>query len=298
VTWVDAQGLDQYRQPGPMTALPEHPALADVPTGLDEVRRVVQGLLLHRDWAPRYGVEGAAIRLHEQQLRSTVEVLTRAFEIDDRPVAVPRPPIDRVLCICRHFTLLHTALLRAQGVPARVRCGFSNYFDRAKWYDHWITERWDDAGGAGRWVRDDPQVDELQAETIKLDFDPYDQPPGQFLSGSEAWTAARAGGVDPGLFGIFDMWGLSFIGGNVLHDLACLNNVELLPWDDGWGLLEGPHAPVPDATAELLDDVAALVDGGDAEAIRHRYETDERVRVRPDVVSFVDGRPTPVHLVL
>jgi hypothetical protein len=295
---VDAQGLDHYRQPGPMTALPGHPALAAVPTGLDEVRRVVQGLLLHRDWAPMYGVEGAAIRLHEQQLRSTADVLTRAFEIDDRPVAVARPPIDRVLCICRHFTLLHTALLLAQGVPARVRCGFSNYFDRAKWYDHWITERWDAGDGAGRWVRDDPQVDELQAEVVKLDFDPYDQPPGQFLSASEAWVAARAGDVDPGLFGIFDMWGLSFIGGNVLHDLACLNNVELLPWDDAWGLLGGPHAPVPDATAELLDDVARLVNGGNTEGIRHRYETDERVRVRPDIVSFVDGRPTPVHLAL
>jgi hypothetical protein len=290
-----------------MTALPEHPALADVPRGLDEVRRVVQGLLLHRDWAPMYGVEGAAIRLSEQQLRSTAEVLTRAFEIDDRPVTAARPPIDRVLCICRHFTLLHTALLRAQGVPARVRCGFSNYFDRAKWYDHWITERWDADGGAagadeggaaGRWVRDDPQIDELQAEAVGLDFDPYDQPPGQFLSGSEAWTAARAGDVDPSLFGIFDMWGLSFVGGNVLHDLACLNNVELLPWDDGWSLLQGPHAPVPDDAAELLDEVATLVNGGDADAIGRRYETDERLRVRPDIVSFVDGRPTPVHLAL
>ena len=37
-----------------------------------------------------YGVEGAAIRLHEQQLRSTAEVLTRAFEIDDRSVAMQR----------------------------------------------------------------------------------------------------------------------------------------------------------------------------------------------------------------
>ena len=291
------EGREWYGEPAALTALVEHPALAEVPADLDDMRRVVQGLLLHRDWAPKYGVEGSAIRLHEQQLRSTAEVLGRAFEISDAPVTVARAPIDRVLCICRHFTLLHTALLRAQGVPARVRCGFSSYFDPAhpaKWYDHWITERWDSA--AQRWVRDDPQIDELQAEAVGLDFDPYDQPPGPFLSGAEAWIAARAGDVDPDRFGIFDMWGLSFIGGNVLHDLACLNKVELLPWDDGWGLLEGPHAPVPDDVAALLDEVAALVVADDTTAIRQRYATDDRLRVAADITSFVDGIPTQVHL--
>ena len=47
----------------------------------------------------------------------------------------------------------------------------------------------------------------------------------------EAWVAARVGEVDPDLFGIFDMWGLGFIGGNVISDFACINKVELLPWD-------------------------------------------------------------------
>lgn len=296
---MDDTELDWYRQPGAMTglgAVAGHPAFAEasLPTDLVGLRRVVQGLLLHRDWAPSYGVEGPAIRLAEQQLRPIGDVLGRAFELSGASMTEARPPVDRVLGICRHFALLHTALLRHQGTPARVRCGFSNYFDRAKWYDHWITERWDAA--AARWVRDDPQIDEQQASAVGIDFDPYDQPPGQFLSGAEAWVAARSGDLDPGLFGIFDMWGLSFIGGNVLHDLACLDKVELLPWDDAWGLLEGPHAPVPDAAAELLDDVAALVNSGDAAAIRNRYVSDDRLRVPADIMSFVDGVPTKIHL--
>lgn len=213
-----------------MTALPDQPVPIDVPSDLDTLRGAVQGLLLHRDLAPAYGVAGDAIRIDEQNLRSTAEVLSRAFEISTEPITATRPPVDRVLCICRHFTLLHTALLRSQGVPARVRCGFSTYFDPTKRYDHWITERWNGA----RWVRDDPQVDGLQAETFNLDFDPHDQPPGKFLTGGEAWIAARAGEVDASLFGILDMWGLGFIAGNVISDFACLNKVELLPWD-GWG---------------------------------------------------------------
>src|SRR6266508_3451639 len=152
-----------YATPGPMTTLPEHPALADLPTDWAGLRAVIQGLQLHRDWAPTYGVTGDAIRLDEQNLRPVSDVLTRAFELSPAPVTQPRRPEERVRTICRHFALLYTAFLRAQGTPARVRCGFSNYFDRTApdnsgdevvstqggragsgggWYDHWITERW------------------------------------------------------------------------------------------------------------------------------------------------------------
>ena len=282
---------DFYRAPGAMSALPDHPALADLPSGPDELRGIVQGLLLHRDWAAAYGVTGDAVRLDEQNLRSTADVLARALAISDEHVTVARAPIDRVLCICRHFALLYTAFLRAHDVPARVRCGFSNYFDESKWYDHWITERWD----GERWVRDDPQVDSLQAAQVGLTFDPYDQPPGLFLSGSEAWRAARAGEVDPEVFGIFDMWGLAFIAGNVLGDLACFNKVELLPWD-GWGMMTGPHDPVTDEATAVLDEVAALVVADDVAAVRRRYEGDERLRVPPDITTVLDGRIVPVHL--
>ena len=274
-----------------MTALPDDPALTDLPTDLDELRRVVQGLILHRDWAPVYGVTGDDLRIGEQNLRSTAEVFARVLELRDEPITVPRAPIDRVLGICRHFALVHTALLRDQGVPARVRCGFSNYFDPTKWFDHWITERWD----GDRWVRDDPQVDGVQAKIVPLDFDPYDQPPGKFLTGSEAWIAARAGDIDANRFGIFDMWGIGFISGNVISDFACLNQVELLPWD-GWGMMTGPHDPLTDDAIAVLDDVAALATSDEFDAIRERYLTDDRLRVPPDITSFIDGELVEVHL--
>ena len=287
--------LDFFRTPGPMTALPDDPRLGDVPTDLDEMRRVVQGLLLHRDWAPAYGVPAEEIRIAEQNLRSTPEVLARALELSPTPITTPREPVDRVLGICRHFTLLHTAFLRSHGVPARVRCGFGHYFDRTKWFDHWITERWD----GDRWVRDDPQIDEIQADVIELDFDPYDQPPGQFLSGAEAWRAARDGEVDPGRFGILDMWGLAFIGGNVLNDFACLNKVELLPWDAwGMGLTWGPYDELPEDTTIALDGIAELVLRDDFASIRDRYQNDERVRVPSKITSFVGDEALTVHLEL
>lgn len=277
-----------------MTLLPEHPALDDLPSDLDALRRVVQGLLFHRDWTHAYGMTGSDVRINEQNLRSTTDVLHRVLEISDQPITVAREPIDRVQGICRHYTLLHTALLRAHDVPSRVRCGFSTYFDPIQRYDHWITERWN----GERWVRDDPQIDDMQVEIFGFDFDPHDQPPGKFLSGSEAWIAARAGEVDPKMFGIFDMWGLTFIAGNVISDFACLNRVELLPWD-AWGMMPGdPNRPVADETAAILDELAKLVISDDFEAIRQRYLTDERLRVPPDIVTFLDGEMVPVHLEL
>lgn len=285
--------LEFYATPGPMTWLPRHPALDDIPAESEALRGCVQGVLVHRDWVAEYGLSAEQVRLDEQYLRTTAEVLGRTLEICPEPITAAREPTDRVVSICRDFALVHTALLRAHGVPARVRCGFANYFDRAKWYDHWITERWN----GRRWIREDPQIDEIQAKIIDVDFDPYDQPPGQFLAAGEAWTAVRAGELDADLFGIFDMWGLPFIAGNVLADIACLNKVELLPWD-GWGmgLGWGPHDQLADQIAATIDDLAALTAPVDFDAVRERYTTDDAVRVPAVITSFVDGRPTAVHL--
>jgi hypothetical protein len=292
---VTDRATEYYAGATAMTALPDHPALAALPSDLDALRRVVQGLLVHRDWATVYGIAAEDVRTDEQNLRSIGEVLQRAFELSDAPVTVARAPIERVLCICRHYTLLHTALLRAVGIPARVRCGFSNYFDPAKWYDHWITERFD----GERWVRDDPQIDEVQAKIVNLDFDPYDQPAGKFLSGNEAWRAVRRGELDPTRCGIFDMWGQNFVGGNVLLDFACLNKVELLPWDV-WGLTAtfGPHDTMDAGTIGAIDDIAALVTTDDVDAIRDRYERDDRLQVPSEIITFINGEMRTATLAL
>ena len=282
---------DFYATAGPMTLLPK--GLGDYPTDSHEICQLVQGILIHRDWALAYDLDPATIRHDEQHLRSTKEVLARLFEMDHQPITIERLPGHRVLSICRHFALLHTALLRSHGQPARVRCGFSNYFDPNKWVDHWITERWHE----GRWIREDPQVDALQLEVIKPDFDVFDQPPDVFLTGAEAWAAARAGTVDPQLFGIAHMSGIGFIAGNVVQDFACLNKVELLPWDI-WGPVGGPEESVEDSLATKLDSLAKLMISDDTAAIRQRYETDDELRVPTEILSFIDGEPVAVELQL
>jgi hypothetical protein len=236
-----------------------------------------------------YDVAGDALRADEQHLRSTVERLDRAFEISAEPITVARAPIDRVIGTCRDFSVVYVALLRATGVPARARCGFSSYFDRSKWLDHWIVERWD----GSRWVRDDAQVDDRQRELTGMDFDPYDQPPGLFLDGSEAWVTTRRGEVDPQLFGIFDMWGARYISGNLVQDLAALNKIELLPWDT-WGMIN--PEPLTDEQIVMLDELAAITIADDFAAVRERYLGDDRVRVPSVIRSYQGGLDLDVQL--
>jgi hypothetical protein len=287
---MNAAALTFYATQGPMSRLPDGIKADDVPRDLAEMRAAVQGLLVHRDWVKAYGLTDEDVRLDEQNIRSITEVVTRARELSSDPLNVPRPPSTRVQGICRHFSLLHVAFLRAHGVPARMRCGFAGYFDSSdKWYDHWITERWDGA----RWVRDDPQIDGVQRKIARIDFDVNDQPAGKFLSADEAWALTRAGEFDAQNFGIFDMWGAGFIAGNVVSDFACINRMEMLPWDFWSPLTEGGPSRDLGATASVVDELAALAASDDFAAIRERYTSDARVRVPENIMTMVDRQPVP-----
>jgi len=112
----------------------------------------------------------------------------------DQPLTKTRELPERMVGVCRHYAVLYAALLRHHGVPARARAGFARYLGPG-WGDHWITERWD-----GRWVRDDAQIGAVARTKLELRFDPADMPPGEFLTGAEAWLRCRAGEADPEAF--------------------------------------------------------------------------------------------------
>lgn len=285
--------MELYATPGAMTALPAHLERPDLPADPEVCRATVQGLLVHRDLISLYGLPVDAVRAEEQNLRSARQVIERALELSDAPIGTVREPSDRVIGICRHFAVLHTAFLRAAGIPARARCGFGGYFEAGQWTDHWISERWD----GRRWVRDDPQIDDAQRSLFGLDFDPHDQPDGRFLDGFQAWRATRAGDLDPERFGIFDMWGQTYIAGNLLTDLAALNKVELLPWD-AWGIYRtfGPHDPLPEEVATLLDDLCAVAEGEGPDGLRARYRADDRLRVPAEISTILNGAFTTVTI--
>ena len=273
-----------YAAPAPMTALP--PDLRDATRGsVAEAFSLVQGVLMHRYWAGAYGETLTPEREAGAQLRSAVAMAEAALAIDPAPLTTARPPARRLIGVCRHFSVLATALLRLHGRPARARCGFANYFDGTP-VDHWVVEYWD--GDA--WKLGDAQLDAVQRAALNPSFDPMDVPRDRFLVAGEAWRLCRSGEADPASFGIMQWRGLWFVAGNVVRDLASLNKVELLPWDV-WGLApEGDRAFGP-AELALLDEAAAFGRTPDADfaSLQALYRTTAGLRAPEQVLNAQTG---------
>ncbi|MEA4884903.1 MAG: transglutaminase-like domain-containing protein [Clostridia bacterium] len=289
--------LEYFAAPGLMTSTGSHAALFErLPSEIGSLCRVVQGLMLHVFWLERYGAQLPKSRLDEVQLRSVVTKLARMGELDPRPLTEARTLDKRLVGNCRDFSLMLTAMLRYQGIPARARCGFARYFLADHYEDHWVCEYWNAA--LLRWVLVDPQLDDLQCNVLAVEFDPLDVPRDQFLVGGQAWRLCRAGLADADKFGIFDMHGLSFIRGDFIRDVASLNKMELLPWDC-WGLAETRDEDLSAADLALLDQAAELTCGDvpEWELVRQLYESDERLRVPAVIRSYTQAGVQTVELI-
>ena len=276
---------EYYLAQSPITDPGRHGDLfADLPDDIPSLCRVVQGLILHIFWAERYGVDLSEERREEVQLRHIAPRLARILELDDRPLTATREPEKRAVGNCRDFATLLCAILRHRGLPARARCGFGTYFTPDRYEDHWVCEYWH--ADEKRWVMVDPQLDDLQRDTLGIDFDPCAMSAGRFLNGGSAWQLCRSGRADPDHFGIFDMHGLWFVRGDLVRDLASLNRMELLPWD-GWGLMEKEPDDFSGEDMTLLDRVAELTAAGDRFAeLRALYEEEELLKVPPVIRSY------------
>lgn len=261
-----ASALDYYATHGPITDPgPNRALLAGLPTDIEALCRVVQGLLVHIHWAEKMGVTLAESRRAEVNLRAVDLQLQRLCELDDAPLTIPRPHERRLVGNCRDFSVLLCAILREKHMPARARCGFATYFTPGRFEDHWVCEVWD--APRERWRRVDAQLDSYQREVLGIDFEPLDVPPGRFLVAGEAWQRCRAGETDPDAFGIFDMHGWWFIQGNLLRDLLSLARLELLPWD-GLPRMAAPGQSLSADDFSFADRIAALT----VEADRHLEE--------------------------
>jgi hypothetical protein len=208
-------------------------------------------------------------------------MLAKISLMDDRPLAFSREPEQRIVGNCRDYSVLLVSLLRHKGIAARARCGFATYFTPGKHEDHWICEYWNDKDK--RWIRVDAQLDSLQLDYLKIEFDPHDLPEGTFRSGAETWRLCRQGELDPELCGIFDMKGLWFVQGDLVRDFMALNKFEVLPWDCN-EIMVGPDVKVSPEDYRFLDKIAELVLGGDKSfgEIRSLYAVDQRLRMPAD----------------
>lgn len=291
--------LDFYATPTETTRLGKHVHLAAWLT--DDVRalfQVVQGLIVHDRWLERYGTAETAAQHYPGHIAFAEDLLDRAFVLDPRSPAVPRPPEKRVIACCREYALLLCALLRAKGIPARARCGFATYFAvPGRYEDHWACEYWCDR--TKRWIMVDPQIDPYQQSFLRADFDPLDVPDTHFIPGGKAWSMCRDGrrdpdsfgiSADPARFGLDSLYGMWFVRGNLLRDVAALNKSEPVPflvrlekhltWHP-WRLVHCTDEELSRNDIDLLDRVAAFSADPDRFFDSLRYDYAIHADLRP-----------------
>jgi hypothetical protein len=279
--------FDRYRKPIAMSDPGRHAALfAELSRDPGALAKTVQGLLIHQHIAPAYGVTLSSDQQAQSHVREVEKILDDILARDGRPLSAERATHERQVGVCRHFTLLHVAMLRTQGIPARARCGFGAYFEKGKYLDHWVTEYWNERQEC--WLLFDAQIDDRQRELFRIKFDTADVPRDQFLVAGDAWSLCRSEKADPTAFGILDMHGLWFISGNLARDVAALNNREMLPWDI-WGAMRQQDSELDLAFFDRLAAISREPDAhvGELGAIY----SDERVSVPRTVFNAVLGCP-------
>ena len=232
---IDKVAADYYSQQSAMSDPGHHRALfAELQNDVPSLARIIHGLGIYDVVAKDfYGCDLSEERRREIHIRSMEKRLGRIMALEDRPLSVARPPDKRIAGRCNSYALTLVSMLRANGVPARSRCGFGAYFNPPKFEDHWVCEYWD--GDRRGWVLADAQLDAVWCEKISVSFEACDVPREQFLTAADAWRRYRHGAANPQMFGISfaGLFGEWFMAASVIRDLAALNKVETLPGTSG-----------------------------------------------------------------
>jgi len=237
-----------YRHPSPTSDLGRHAdLLPGLPADPEALGAIVRGLLVHNYAAKAQGLAFPAERMAHMQTVGAEAILDNVLGLDPAPLGIERPVEQRMVGFCYHFALLHCALLRATGTPARIRCGFAGYFEPRWWMDHWVVEYWDGDG----WLLTDPQI----GRSGLTDDD--------FQTGVNAWSQCRGGASSSASYGNGELWGWDELRGSLINDVAARNKVEIAGWYWCDRLkvepLDQPHDEL-DTSLDLLSRLAAAAE--------------------------------------
>lgn len=281
----------RWSAPGPLggrgfDTLPSSPAQLPV---------VVSGLVLHPLEAAWRSIAIPDTSRGDAHLRSVGEFLQVLIARDRRSLQIPRKSEHRLFGVCRDYALIACSILRSNGIPARLRVGFADYFTPHYLEDHWVCEYRD----GHVWRLLDAELTPEVRGRYSIAFEAHDVPRVRFLSAGPAWQAARRGAVDPQHMGVhaIGIGGLWFAASSLLRDLAALTMNEMMPWDQ-WGPARslGPASDIPAEWIERFDGLAKALaaepaDYKDAAAILNDHPW---AGLTDTVISFPLGEPVEV----
>lgn len=181
-------------------------------------------------------------------------MLAELYRRDERGLVVDRKVEDKLVLTCRYDSLLVASILKAKGIPARVRSGFAPYFIAGKSIDHWITQYWSDI--EHRWVT----IDVDGSISHNGNFDAYDIPENAFDWSAQAWLDVRQGKTAPDYFwNAGDFSGLMPIAWELFYDFHCLMNNEIVYYHHPKMVCYDNFPKLTDEQLKDIDDLANLL---------------------------------------
>lgn len=283
----------KFSDPGKYSSLYQ-----DLPTNIEAIANIVHGLVVHQDATNSlYGFELPKAQLLEANTRYIEEILALIVDRDSASLTKTRVPKDRFVGSCRDFALLTCSILRAKGIPARLRCGFATYFHDDWFPDHWVCEYWDLSSKAWRLV--DSELGEEEKDYYHVDFDHINISRENFLVAGKVWLGAKNGQYNPDIYGVkaINIKGLWFIRADVYRDLASLNKIELLPWDYT-KYYDQRISELSEIDLLLTDQIASIISQEDVNFTKTQqlYRDNPKLQVTSNITSYTNQGPKVVNI--
>lgn len=158
-------------------------------------------------------------RSHDDILLTVPAIMSELNRLDERGIFHGREISKKVVITCRYVAILLASVLKAKGIPTRVRSGFAFYLsDAGKAYDHWIVEYYNKE--EERFVICDP-YNNIGAKHIDMNYDDF----GWI---AKIWLDIRSGkdSVDKYIHGS-RYQGLQMLARSLFYDFHALMNDEI-----------------------------------------------------------------------
>ncbi len=158
---------------------------------------------------------------------NAISMLAELIRRDSR-YSLNREAKNKIFVTCRGQALLLVAILKAKGIPARVRSGFAEYpSNDGTYWDHWVTEYYNIE--KNRWML----VDADCCCNDCIDFDIYNIPENKFLTAPKVWIEVREKGVEylklgHAYYGKGEEKLMEILTTSLFYDFHCLMNDEII----------------------------------------------------------------------
>lgn len=230
--WTDEQ--DYYLQQTKNTDPGQFSYLLDnVPTDVKEIFRVARNVVEHHA-----GINSEKIAL-ERYIEMEIDPVSDIFSIlhknGVRDITQPIALEHKVVGNCFNISKVAVSILRAKGIPARIRYAYCTYFYDGFNHEQALVEYWDKQ--AHMWRRGDASMNEeiMKHLDINIDIDLLNVSTELSQPIADVWIGCRKGELSFEQYGASvdtrKRGGIGHVAHKLTHDLACLNQLELMACD-------------------------------------------------------------------